>query len=73
MIYGISLGPQYVIVLGSSVIASVGSSEGFKYGNIDGILHIKSLGIEIWLNHEVESWRGYQSFLTNKFVSVTTQ
>ena len=34
----ISLGQKYETVLGSSVEASVGSSKGYRYGNLDGIV-----------------------------------
>ena len=47
---GITLGLEYVIVLGSpfgaSFGCSVGYSEGFKYGNIDGTIDVNSLVVE---------------------------
>ena len=42
----IPLVPQYGIVLGYPVGASVGSSKVFKYGKIDGTINGKSLGVE---------------------------
>ena len=47
---GISLGLEYVIVLGSpfgaSFGCSVGYSEGFKYVNIGGTIDVNSLVVE---------------------------
>ena len=42
LFYGILLGSVYIILLGSLVVSSVGASvgyyEGFKYGKLDGTL-----------------------------------
>ena len=68
----ISLVPEYVILLSSSVVSLVLFSEWFKDGNIYGALDGKSLGGEGILYHIVKPWYGYRSFLSNKLLWVKT-
>ena len=66
LLYGISQGPEYEIVLVFLVIFSVGDSVGsskeFKYGNIYGILYGNYLVGKGRFYPLVELWYEYRSF-----------